>query len=166
MDKINFHEREHDIEGRNMLGAICKGKVLDLGSADRPITSTAIRVDHNPECNPDIIADVKNIPVDDNSIDTIIASHILEHNDNIIDTLKEWLRILKPNGEIGIMVPHGEYVDCVDLGDTSMTHRTLFTEKTLKIYLKHVGFKDVSSERIERPLSSNKTPAIIAFAKK
>lgn len=159
-------ERKHDLEGRDMLRAICNGKGLDIGCADRPIKKGVLTLDHNPDYNPDILADMKDIPVSDNTFDFLIASHILEHNDNTIDTLKEWLRILKVDGKIGIMVPHGEFAEIKDLGDSSMTHRTLLTEKTLEIYLKHIGFRQVTVNRIERPLAYKQTPAIIAFGVK
>lgn len=161
---IDHKERQHDLEGREMLKEICIGEGLDLGSADRPISENAITVDLNPEYNPYIVADVTKLPQTDSVCDFIVASHILEHLDNTIDALKEWRRVLKINGRIGIMVPHGEYVDSDDLGDTSMTHRQLFTEKTLELFMKHVGFRDIIVTRLERPLAYNKCPAIIAFA--
>ena len=164
--KYNFNERVHDKEGRDLLRTICIGNGLDIGSADRPICENALRIDINPEYKPNILCDMSNIPLEDNSQDFIVASHVLEHSDNTIGCLKEWIRLLKPNSKIGILVPHGEFVDYIDLGDSSLTHRTLFTEKTLELFLKHIGFKEVEVKRIERPLAYNKSPAIIAFAVK
>jgi SAM-dependent methyltransferase len=162
---INHHERVHDLEGRELLRKICIGQGLDLGSSNRPISPNALTVDIDEEAKPQVVADVRKLPFHDESFDFIVASHILEHIDDTISTLREWKRVLKTGGEIGIMVPHGEFVDPVDLGDTSMTHRQLFTEKTLELFLRHVGFGIVSEVvRLERPLASNKCPAIIAFA--
>jgi predicted SAM-dependent methyltransferase len=47
---------------------------------------------------------------EDESIDEIYASHVLEHfnyhlNNELILTLKEWHRVLKPNGKLMISVP-------------------------------------------------------------
>ena len=111
---INFHERKHDIEGRNILRKICIGRGLDVGSADRPITKDVTTVDKDITIHPNIVADMSNIPLDDCTQNFIISSHSLEHTDNTIDTLREWYRLLKVGGKLGIMVPHGEYVDSED----------------------------------------------------
>lgn len=45
--------------------------------------------------------------ISDNSITILYASHILEHNQihTVEDTLKEWYRVLKPDGILMISVP-------------------------------------------------------------
>lgn len=62
-------------------------------------------VDFDRKCKPDYVANVKKLPFKDNSIDEIFASHILEHTTIQDDVLKEWERVLKPNGRITIAVP-------------------------------------------------------------
>ena len=47
--------------------------------------------------------------ISDNSYDFVISSHCLEHCANPIAALKEWKRVLKPNGHILILVPNKEY---------------------------------------------------------
>lgn len=49
-----------------------------------------------------------NIPKEDESIDAILASHILEHvpTENVSKVLQEWLRVLKTNKYMVITVPH------------------------------------------------------------
>lgn len=160
------NKRVHDVEGREMLSKICNGSGLDIGSGGRPISDNSITVDNNTDMHPDIVADMCRVPVEDNSQDFVVASHVLEHTDRILDALKEWYRVLKQNGKIGIMVPHGEFVGYEDLGDSELQHKSLLTEKTLELYLKHVGFKEVNSNRLERPLANNEAPAVIAFATK
>ena len=51
----------------------------------------------------DIVADVSShIPVETESFDTVVASHVLEHCVDISRTLHEWVRILKPGGSMMI----------------------------------------------------------------
>lgn len=164
--KSKHHQRRHDLNGRKKLKEICIGNGLDIGSCDRPIHPDATTIDIDPKANPDIVADMMDIPLPDNSQDYIIASHCLEHIDNTIDTLKEWYRLLKVGGKVGIMVPHGEYVDSKTLGDSEHTHRQLLTEKTTEKFLKYVGFKEVDSKRLQRPLAHKHSPAVLAFAVK
>jgi predicted SAM-dependent methyltransferase len=64
-----------------------------------------LNVDFNPICKPDYVADVRNLPFEDNSIDEIFASHVLEHTALKDNVLKEWERVLKPNRKIIIAVP-------------------------------------------------------------
>jgi len=53
----------------------------------------------------DIISDIINIPVEDESFDYILCSEVFEHIPDPVKALKEFDRILKKNGEIIITVP-------------------------------------------------------------
>lgn len=70
-----------------------------------------VNVDQDANCNPDIVADLEErLPFDDNSVDEIIMFHVLEHLGQDVQTYfsiwKELYRVLKPEGEIKITVPH------------------------------------------------------------
>ena len=60
----------------------------------------------------DIEAPMWEIPVEDNSVEEIWSSHSLEHVPmaKVPETLKEWLRILRPGGRAIIQVPNFDYV--------------------------------------------------------
>ena len=64
-----------------------------------------VNLDSNPDEEPDIVADVRHLPFDDDSVDEIYASHILEHIDCREPVLEEWCRVLRPGGLITIAVP-------------------------------------------------------------
>jgi len=51
------------------------------------------------------------LPYEDESIDEIFSSHTLEHINKfqIVDTLKEWRRVLKPEGKLTVRVPDLEW---------------------------------------------------------
>jgi len=80
--------------------------VLDIGFSGGdpeavPITETAIGV------NLDYPAyDGTHLPFEDNSQDSILASHVLEHIGNYREVLAEWYRVLKEGGFLVICVPH------------------------------------------------------------
>lgn len=85
---------------------------INLGSSNQRIDGF-FNIDHRAEKNVDIIDDafeLKNIK--ENSVEQIIASHILEHasfdRTNII--LKRWNCILKQNGLLWIAVPNFDLV--------------------------------------------------------
>lgn len=52
-------------------------------------------------------ADVRDLPFEDNSADYILARQVLEHiqTKDILNTLKEWLRVLKPSGRMVVTCP-------------------------------------------------------------
>jgi len=55
-----------------------------------------------------IIADLRKLPFKANSIDEALSIHSLEHFSwrETVPLLKEWRRILKPNGRITLSVPN------------------------------------------------------------
>jgi len=64
-----------------------------------------VNVDSSPDEKPDVVADVIDLPFEDNSVDEIFASHILEHVDWRVPALEEWHRVLRPGGVIVVIVP-------------------------------------------------------------
>ena len=84
---------------------------LEIGSGGCPHAGYT-NLDIDPKWNPDIVADARKIPLDDNSVDEILAQHVIEHfywtETSIL--LKEWYRVLKPNGIIKIICPDLDYI--------------------------------------------------------
>ena len=67
-------------------------------------------VDINFNYKPDIVANLeKNLPFRSNSVDFINSDNSLEHTKNPYSVLKEFHRILKPKGQIRIVIPNGQY---------------------------------------------------------
>lgn len=76
---------------------------LDLGAGEiSPVGFTPLGRDQGSEIFP--------LAYDDNSVDVIRASHVLEHfpHGQIADVLKDWVRALKPGGVLRIAVPDFE----------------------------------------------------------
>lgn len=46
------------------------------------------------------------LPFEDNSVDGVLSSHVIEHFYNPLSALNEWYRILKPGGYMFIICPH------------------------------------------------------------
>lgn len=107
--------------------------------------------------------DVKKLPYEDNTIDEIKASHIIEHFDFFEgqEVLKEWYRVLKPRGKLLIETPdfltsciefvnaneqerialYGHFFACPWV--PGQTHKFLFTETQLRSQLEWLNFKNI-----------------------
>lgn len=46
-----------------------------------------------------------NIPVEDNSVDFVLSSHVLEHSPNPIAAFLEWQRVIRPGGYAVMILP-------------------------------------------------------------
>lgn len=54
----------------------------------------------------DIIANGDELPIEDDSFDFVLCSHVLEYFKDPIKAIKEWLRIVKPGGYVYMVIPH------------------------------------------------------------
>lgn len=71
----------------------------------------------------DIIDDGETVSsILDNSLDFIIANHMIEHCQNPIFSIENWLRVLKPGGTLYIAVPDKRYTFDYDRPVTSLEH--------------------------------------------
>jgi predicted SAM-dependent methyltransferase len=77
---------------------------LNIG-CDRTQIGGFLGVDFNPDVNPDVLAPADKLPYEDNTVDEIYASHVLEHLPYENKALEEWLRVLKPGGLLTVAVP-------------------------------------------------------------
>ena len=87
-----------------------------------------INCDLSPEVNPDKVVDLeKPLPFKTNSVDEIIAHHVIEHVENVIPLLQEMYRVCKKGALIDIRVPH--YANAAAWSD--LTHRHAFAYTSL-----------------------------------
>lgn len=114
-----LREMKARLEGRRSIPTLirrhCRGSGIEIGAGSHPYCSPSntIFVDRSSENahgtrNADILADAAHIPLADASFDFLFSSHCLEHHQNTIATLREWLRLLKPGGTLFLILPHAE----------------------------------------------------------
>lgn len=77
-------------------GRDTKGTVYE--SEEIKLCGEAQKLDH--------ICEGDDLPFKDDTFDFVIASHVLEHFYDPIDTLGEWLRVVKPYGIVFVIFPH------------------------------------------------------------
>lgn len=105
---------------------------LNLGCGNRPLKGY-INCDISPEVNPNKIVDLeKPLDFEDNSVDEIIANHVLEHIQNFISLMHEFHRVCKKDTKRKIKTPFysawGQFND--------PTHLRFFTPFTFDYFKK------------------------------
>ena len=142
-------------------------KIVDIGCG--PIYNDfngikPIRVDIREDVNPDYRLDVRHLtPLENEDFDVVFSSHVLEHisRNEVESTLDEWIRILKPDGELRLVLPNikwaaerimnnevDHHVMNVLYGAQSYPtdfHYNGFTPETIVAMLKSRGFIEINT---------------------
>ena len=105
--------------------------ILNLGGGKKQYPD-AVNVDITPE-RADIVMDLNVFPWgwEDNSIDGIHASHVLEHFADPRPFILECHRILKPGGFLRLVLPHASNVSAVG----HLGHYRTFVYSSMKSHL-------------------------------
>lgn len=94
--------------GMKLIADVGSGPVSPYMLDEGKVVSFDIRED----VKPDVVCDVRHLPVPDETFDIVFSSHTLEHFGwtSVGTVLKEWTRILKVGGELRLVVPNLRYV--------------------------------------------------------
>lgn len=138
---------------------------LHIGGQEAHPDWKILDIEERPEV--DFVGDAANLSqFADESVDSIYASHVLEHfyyglNNELVQTLAEWHRVLKPGGKLYISVPDLKTLCWLFLnpnlapldrhhimrimfgGHTNQydVHKVGFDADILALYLQEVGFE-------------------------
>jgi len=131
-------------------------KRINLGSGDFPLNDF-INVDIYEGKGVDLVCNILNLPFEDNSVDECYAGHIIEHltMSEARKGLKEWLRVLKIGGKIGIVVPEKHLTSKKMLigdkfpNEPYREHHSFWDGKMLKEEAKKAGFEDIETMNID-----------------
>jgi hypothetical protein len=82
---------------------------LNIGSGGKPLEGY-VNVDMQPMVHPDVVCDIgkKYWPFSDNSVDEVVAEHILEHltTPELFHCMQEMYRVCKAGAEVKVRLPH------------------------------------------------------------
>jgi SAM-dependent methyltransferase len=122
-------------------------RILDVGCGINKLPG-AIGVDRNLASRAAVICDLDRFPYPfrDGSFDKLQAIHVIEHVSDVIKTMEEFHRLVRPSGEVFIVTPH--YTDFSSFCDP--THRWHLNSFSLRYFGEdHGGFGYYSGARFE-----------------
>lgn len=79
---------------------------------------------------PHLTADCEKLPFNDSVFSFLVGMHIFEHMERPLETFKEWIRILKPNGALILVMPDANYEDKEHPWD--IDHKIFYTPEMFK----------------------------------
>ncbi|MEK7613197.1 MAG: class I SAM-dependent methyltransferase [Patescibacteria group bacterium] len=111
-------------------------RALDIGCGNRKLPG-AVGMDVLSLPAVDVVHDINQTPwpFEKHSFDLVFMNHALEHVDDVVKTLEETHRILKPGGRVVIQVPYFRALDSV----VDPTHRHFFASQTLDYFVEGTG---------------------------
>jgi len=136
---------------------------LDIGCGSRKIDETFIGIDKQSLPGVDLVVNLEqgSLPLPTNSVDEIMASHVLEHVNNYLPLVEELWRIMKPGAMLTVKVPNYRHESAY----TDPTHVRFFTPKSFNFfdkskvlfketgwYLSYARFNIVNREETEREI--------------
>lgn len=141
------------------------GRKLEIGPGPTPIGGYE-HLDIRDISDIEIVADAREIPVEDNTFDEILARNVLEHFyfKETVEVLKEWWRVLKIGGTLEVLAPNiiGIYMQYLNKTNTfdqfvervygsqdypENCHYAAFTKESLRLKLEQAGFNHISCYR-------------------
>jgi|GEM_PF-573647 len=155
---LNPHPQDpHYIARSTIIAALAKlaptvkGRMVDIGSGHsrgyedlfKTRVDEYLCIDQQYAENVDICTDCYDVPLPDDSVDTILSTQMLEHLDTPALMLQETYRLLKSNGKLILTVPmvwglHEEPIDFYR-----------YTEYGLRYLLEQAGYIDIEVQPLE-----------------
>ncbi len=112
-------------------------KGIDVGCGPRKVAKWAVGIDIlRKESEADILASGDRLPFGKEALDFVVASHNLEHYEDLQVTLREWKRVLKKGGVIGVVVPDDRVIDTQALNPQ---HKHALTPDLLMDHIRRSG---------------------------
>jgi SAM-dependent methyltransferase len=130
-----------------------KGRVLNIGAGRDKLGDNVISLDFTNTQdnwlggipNPDVVADMHHIPFPDETFDTIVATHILEHSKTPQQALFEMLRVIKNNGVICGILPNFYCGMPIWYYHRNPTHYQRFTDLDFRAWLSENGILQLTN---------------------
>ena len=148
-----------------------EGRKLEIGSENRPADGYE-HLDLIDYPHVDIVADAREIPIEDNTYVEVYSLWVLEHfaEHELVKVLQEWRRVLKPGGKIKIITSNQKSInECLAKNEITWKewirltfgikgelpgrvirvdccHKVAFDPNSIGQYFTDAGFRDIKVE--------------------
>lgn len=145
-------KNEQNVEDpeKKALYPYCKGLGIDVGCGSKKTHPDALGIDivfkgdigkfgseRRQISEADIRASGDNLYMfADGVLDYVVSRHNLEHYHDPIRTLKEWRRVLRKGGVLGVVLPDDRALDTIKIDPT---HKHAFTMESFKNMIEAIG---------------------------
>jgi ADP-heptose:LPS heptosyltransferase/predicted SAM-dependent methyltransferase len=125
-----------------------RGKGIDVGCGPTKLFRHFIGIDSckdtelfNIEMKPDVVCeDAADLNfIDDNSLDFVFSSHLLEHLEDTGKALAEWWKKLKVGGHLVLYLPHFDLYPRMGVYGSNPDHKHDFRESDIRTHMESVG---------------------------
>jgi ubiquinone/menaquinone biosynthesis C-methylase UbiE len=123
---------------------------INLGSGTKRYPGY-LNIDNDSESKPDYVINIEQekLPFNDNTIDEVLAHHILEHlGDGFFHCMRELYRVCKHGSIINVKVPHPRH----DTFLIDPTHKRPIYPHTLDMFSKTRNQRDMNNGGCETPI--------------
>jgi len=93
-----------------------------------------------------VVGAATRLPVLSDSVDLVVAQHIVEHLLDPMEAIREWKRVLRPGGKLAIVTPNHRYPDPSIYEDPD--HVRIFDAQELRRLLEAAAMRPIGSETI------------------
>lgn len=125
---------------------------LEIGSGAQPtpwcLNIDCFSTDHHPVynnvCHPQMVlrGDVR-LPFENESFSLVLANHVVEHLEgDVVEHLRDWIRVLKPTGMLAIVLPDQAYNDVLKM-DPSHLHAWTAQQFYAEVISKLINITDI-----------------------
>jgi SAM-dependent methyltransferase len=93
-----------------------------------------------------LLADVCDLPVEDETVDAVVSANLLEHVPDDVGALREFARVLRPGGRAAIVVPAGP--STYDYYDRFLGHERRYARGEMAAKGRDAGLRVVADHHI------------------
>ncbi|MFK7766473.1 MAG: methyltransferase domain-containing protein [Mariniblastus sp.] len=131
--------------GCSVGAAVSAAREFGWSASGVDVSQTAIEFCKNQDLDCHRIAGVA-LPFEDGTFDLVTHWHVIEHVDDVLESLAEWKRVLKPGGVMMFETPNSDYIKAKIMGPRyekfwPSEHLYTFNRKNCASLLTKSGFE-------------------------